>query len=265
MGFLSNFTRRRESSPMAPLPADALDSVQAARAKARHRLIGAVVLLLVGIIGFPLVFETQPRPTPVDVTIEIPRKENAPPLVAPPARALPAPAGASVVAAPGRGDDGAATRKAAPSAPASVQAPGAAASTAASTKPEPVPKLGPVPAIPAPSPKSAAVDPKTTSAAAPTAQPKAAPNQGPAAPAAAADASGARFVVQVGAFADAASAQLMRGKAEKLGLKTYTQVTETAAGNRVRVRIGPFATREAAEQALAKAKAGGLSAVVLTL
>ena len=84
-------------------------------------------------------------------------------------------------------------------------------------------------------------------------------------PAAAADVSGVRFVVQVGAFADAASAQLMRAKAQKLGLKTYTQVTETAAGNRVRVRVGPFATREAAELALAKAKAGGLSAVVLAL
>ncbi len=263
MGLLSTFTGKRESSSMAPLPADALDSVQAARSKARHRLIGAVVLLLVGIIGFPIVFETQPRPTPVDIAIEIPRKENAPPLVAPAARALPAPPTASAIPVPGRGDDGAAARKVAPPGVAPVQAPSTAASTTALTKPEPAPKAGPAPAVPAPSPKSAAVDATTTGAAAPTAKPKAAPNQGPAAPVA--DVSGARFVVQVGAFADAASAQLMRGKAEKLGLKTYTQVTETAAGNRVRVRIGPFATREAAEQALAKAKAGGLSAVVLTL
>lgn len=250
---------------MAPLPADALDSVQATRAKARHRLIGAVVLLLVGIIGFPLVFETQPRPTPVDIAIDIPRKENAPPLVAPAARALPAPPGASAVAGPGRGDDGAATRKAAPPAPASVQAPSAADSSAALAKPEPAPKAGPAPARPAPSPKPAAVDARATGSAAPATKPMAAPNQSPAMPAVVADASGVRFVVQVGAFADAASAQLMRAKAEKLGLKTYTQVTETAAGNRVRVRIGPFATREAAELALAKAKAGGLSAVVLAL
>lgn len=265
MGLLSNFTRKRESRSMAPLPADALDSVQAARAKARHRLIGAVVLLLVGIIGFPLVFETQPRPTPVDIVIEIPRKENAPPLVAPAARALPAPSGASAVVGPGRGDDGAATRKAAPSTPASVQAPGAADPSAALAKPEPAPKAGPAPARPAPSPKPAAVDARATGSAAPAKKPMAAPNQSPAMPAAAADVSGVRFVVQVGAFADAASAQLMRAKVEQLGLKTYTQVTETAAGNRVRVRIGPFATREAAELALAKAKAGGLSAVVLAL
>ena len=56
-----------------------------------------------------------------------------------------------------------------------------------------------------------------------------------------------------------------RAKLEKLGLKSFTQVAETSAGNRTRVRIGPFASREEAERALAKAKAGGVSGVVLTL
>jgi DedD protein len=76
---------------------------------------------------------------------------------------------------------------------------------------------------------------------------------------------GTRFVVQVGAFADAAAARETRLKVEKLGLKTYTQVAETAAGNRIRVRAGPFATRDEAESALAKTKAAGMNAVVLTL
>ena len=53
------------------------DPVQAARSRARRRLIGAAVLLGVGVIGFPLLFETQPRPIPVDIPIEIPRKEGA--------------------------------------------------------------------------------------------------------------------------------------------------------------------------------------------
>ncbi|HEY9239040.1 MAG TPA: SPOR domain-containing protein, partial [Burkholderiaceae bacterium] len=74
-----------------------------------------------------------------------------------------------------------------------------------------------------------------------------------------------RFVLQVGAFADAAAARETRSKVEKLGLKTYTQVASTPAGNRIRVRVGPFATREDADKALAKAKGAGLSAVVLTL
>ena len=63
------------------------DAVRLARVKARQRLIGAIVLLGIGILGFPLVFETQPRPIPVDIPIEIPRREAMPPLAMPPARA----------------------------------------------------------------------------------------------------------------------------------------------------------------------------------
>ena len=46
-------------------------------------LVAWPVLLGVGIIGFPLLFETQPRPIAVDIPIEIPRKDNAPPLAMP--------------------------------------------------------------------------------------------------------------------------------------------------------------------------------------
>ncbi|HEX7439431.1 MAG TPA: SPOR domain-containing protein, partial [Caldimonas sp.] len=76
---------------------------------------------------------------------------------------------------------------------------------------------------------------------------------------------GGRFVVQVGAFAEVESARETRTKVEKLGLKTYTQVAQTSSGSRIRVRIGPFGTRAEADVALAKARAAGLSAVVLTL
>jgi DedD protein len=74
-----------------------------------------------------------------------------------------------------------------------------------------------------------------------------------------------RFVVQVGAFADAEAARETRKNVEKLGLKTYTQIAQTPSGNRIRVRVGPFASRGEAEAALAKAKAAGLAAVLLTL
>jgi DedD protein len=83
-------------------------------------------------------------------------------------------------------------------------------------------------------------------------------------PAAAADAAG-RFVVQVGAFADAGAAHDTRVKVEKLGLKTYTQVASTPGGERIRVRVGPFTSRDDADKALAKARSAGLSGVVLTL
>ena len=82
-------------------------------------------------------------------------------------------------------------------------------------------------------------------------------------PASAAD--DARYVVQVGAFADAEAARETRKNVEKLGLKTYTQVAQTSAGSRIRVRVGPFTSRGDAEAALAKAKAAGMNAVLLTL
>jgi DedD protein len=87
-----------------------------------------------------------------------------------------------------------------------------------------------------------------------------------AAPAAvASDAKAARFVVQAGAYTDAATLREARQKVEKLGLKTYTQVVETDSGARTRVRVGPFDTREEAEKAAARIKGSGLAANILSL
>jgi DedD protein len=74
-----------------------------------------------------------------------------------------------------------------------------------------------------------------------------------------------RFVVQVGAFAEAGKAQEVRSKLEKAGLKTYTQVVQTSSGARTRVRVGPFAKKAEAEKAVTKIKSLDLSASVLTL
>jgi DedD protein len=74
-----------------------------------------------------------------------------------------------------------------------------------------------------------------------------------------------RFVVQVGAFADAVKAREARLKVEKSGLKTYTHVAETKDGKRIRVRVGPFATRSEADKAASKIKELDLPAAILTL
>ena len=75
----------------------------------------------------------------------------------------------------------------------------------------------------------------------------------------------ARFVVQAGAYTDAAALREARQKVEKLGLKTYTQVIETESGSRTRVRVGPFDTRDEAEKAAARIKGSGLAANILSL
>jgi DedD protein len=74
-----------------------------------------------------------------------------------------------------------------------------------------------------------------------------------------------RFVVQVGAFADPAKARAARLKAERAGLKTYTNVADTKEGKRVRVRVGPFVTRAEADKAAGKLKGLDLPAAILTL
>ncbi len=239
------FKPRRDDAAAA-LPADA---VAQARTRARQRLIGAVVLLGIGIVGFPLVFENQPRPIPVDIPIEIPKKDALPPLVAPPAPTAPA----SVATASTSG------RTAARTAPASAPDAVITESQADAGREVTAPATGAPRVTAAPAPRAA-----VTASRSDDGERARALLEGRGG-AAAATPSGQRYVVQVGAFADAASAREARQRVEKLGLKTYTQVAETPAGSRVRVRVGPFASRSEADAALAKAKAGGLAAVVLTL
>ena len=296
MGLLSIF--KRNSDPAAaPVAVDAGDAVQQARTRARRRLIGAVVLLVIGVIGFPLVFETRPRPVPVDIPIEIPRQDSVPPLAMPPARPLaaaPAPTSGMAPAAStndvitesradagrevsGRASDavvsGAASRPAArPATTAAVEAarkPASATDIAAAAKataPAAAPRPMAAPIVPAASRPATAPKPATAPVVAEASRPKASADVKPTPetkPPSTADAG--RFVVQVGAFSEAESARETRQKAEKLGLKTYTQVAQTPAGSRIRVRIGPFANRAEADAALSKARAAGLTAVVLTL
>ena len=256
MGLLSFFQRRSNAADASPRSAGPHDEVAAARTQARRRLIGAAVLVMAGVIGFPLVFETQPRPVPVDIPIEIPRKDGAPALEMPPARAPAAKASGLIVASPR--DD--AAPPAEPSREASAPAIAAPARPAApaadAKKPDAEPARSPSVAAGSEGARARALLEAKAEAKAPASKP---------APTADASREGGRFVVQAGAFADAAAAREMRGRLEKLGLKSYTQVVETSSGSRTRVRAGPYATREEAEKALAKAKAAGVGAVVLTL
>ncbi len=108
MGLLSIFQRKKQTAaqpakatrsakgPARQAPsanaAETAEAVRDARARARRRLMGATVLLLLGVIGFPLLFETQPRPIPVDLPIEIPSRNATAGFDAPPARGRGAPA-----------------------------------------------------------------------------------------------------------------------------------------------------------------------------
>ena len=243
------------------------ESIEALRRRARHRLIGAAVLVLAGVVGFPLLFDTQPRPLSVDIPIEIPDRNRVAPL--PPLPAAPAAEGKV-------GQASAPTPAAAPK-PAPAPAPAVAESKPAPERKPAAAAPAPVPAEKAakaePAPEKTAAD-KAAADKAPKAEP--APPKKPEATADAArakallegktvDASAGRFVVQVGAFAEKDKAHQAQMKLDRAGLKNYTQVAETSGGKRIRVRAGPFATRAEADQAAAKIKSLDLPVRILAL
>ena len=265
------FNFRRGGSSAAPTAAGSAaqtESVEAIRKRAKHRLIGAAVLVLLGVVGFPLLFDTQPRPIAVDIPIEIPGKNTVKPLATPRPAAVTAPASA-------HGEKVAAAASLAPKeeilpskpVPAlAVQAPSAIKNEAKpDTKPEVKPEVkaqakpeakpeAKVESKPAPKPPAASDDAARASALL----------NGGAAKVPTVEAEG-RVIVQVGAFADVAKAREARLKLEKAGLKTYTQVAETKDGKRIRVRVGPFASKAEAEKAASKIKSLDLPVAILTL
>ena len=227
--------RKGGEEPAAASPP--VQSVELMRRRAKHRLIGAVLLVLVGVIGFPLVFDNQPRPVYVDIPIEIPDRNKVKPLT------IPAPAPPAPVAEP-------VAPAAAPSAPAPAVAREAAASAA----------VAPAVAAPAAPARTEPVAPARSDDGA-KAQALLEGRELPASGAA----GEARFVVQVGAFAEDARAREVRLKLERAGLKTYTHVAETKDGPRTRVRVGPFADKAEAQRVAEKVRALDLPAAILTL
>ena len=263
-----------QGNASAPPP----QSIEVVRRRARHRLIGAAVLVLVGVLGFPLLFDTEPRPVAGDIPIEIPSRNDAPMMAK-------AETGADIRSeeAPRVGET------------ASVGAVVAARDSLSAKEEVVEPDASPV-SVPSPVESEAAPPPakdansdtqakvaKAAKAAEEEKAAKAAAAQAKLAAAAKAKSEAAesarakalleskspvgaeRFVVQVGAFAEASSAQATRVKLERAGLSTYTHVAQTASGKLIRVRVGPFSTRAEVDRAATKVKALGLPARILTL
>lgn len=271
MGLLSKLTLRRTDPPpstglgMSTLSgAEPMDAVRQARVQARRRLLGAAVLLLTAVVVLPLMFEREPRPLPEDIAITIPASGPAPVAASPtavtegvepvvPARPVPAASVATPAAV-------ATATLPAPSASAVVdpQRPEPKPQPKPDTKPAPKPEPKP-PVKPEPKP-----EPKPELKPQPKPEPKPSPKPEPkpqAKPNELAAAEG-KFVVQVGAFAEAGSAREARAKVNALGLAAYTQEVETSNGRRVRVRVGPYASRADADRAAARIHAAGLPASV---
>ena len=185
--------------------------------RARRRLVGAVALVLLIVVFLPMILDSEPKPLNQDVTITIP------PIPKPESmQQNPAPAIASTPAPP--------------------------------SPPRVVGMPAPAPALqsdPAPPSVEAKPDVSNNAPAKPAAKPAPKPVQKhETKPAPASHAAGEEdFVVQLGAFSNAANAKALQKKLQDNKFKAYTEIVKNAGGDRMRVRVGPYPTREAAEKA----------------
>lgn len=244
------------SPPQVTLDEDvAQDAQMELKRRARRRLLGAGALALLAVVVLPMVMDHEPRPPAQDIQVRIPSQDSAAgiggeitsrllPSKGP--TPLPPPAESKIAVAP------AATVASAPPAVATPE-PKAEAKPAGKAESKPVAK---------PEPSAPAAKPLATKPAEKIATEKDRAEAALNGPGESAPGSGGHWVVQLGAYKDAANVKQLTTKLKGMGVPSYTEKFDSPQGPRTRVRAGPFATKEAAEKAQAKAKAIGVSGPV---
>ena len=212
--------------------------------RARHRLIGAAVLVLVAIIVLPRVLDSKPKSVSNDIAVTI---VSSLPSVVPPQLTLP-------LSAESKSEEAkTATKPAAPT----VTAPAPAIDAKESTKSTP-----PVPVVSSP---AKAVAPSSTdktmglAAGEEIVVATKSNANGPATANANPSASG-KFVIQIGAFASEERANGWIAKLKEQKIPNYVLNRTGADGTKLlALRAGPFPDKETAEAAEKKIKAMGLT------
>lgn len=230
------------------------------RKRARRRLVGAIVLVLISIIVLPAIFdEPKPETEKHEIAINLPEANR----------------NASKAVSLPKEDSSTITESLNAVDPAELQEKSAIAmqnrdennESPNSQKRIPIPGIKPkferqvTPAKVAP--PVAAIAP-ITNAVTPSAPPPSAQSV-PATvntPVQAPDA-GKGFVVQLGAFSDSEKAKLQQALLLSNGFKAYTESLVINGNQVTRVRTGPFPTRSAADGEIKKLKALGLDGVVV--
>lgn len=188
--------------------------------RARRRLVGAVALVLLIVVFLPMILDSEPRPLNQDIAI------NIPPMPKPESiQQNPAPAISSTPAPP--------------------SPPRVAGMPAPAVQPDPAPAIETKPDLPNNAPAKPEAKPVPKSLQKHEIKPAPASH--------AADEES--FVVQLGAFSNAANAKALQKKLQENKFKAYTELVKNAGGDRTRVRVGPYPTREAAEKARDRLKA----------
>ena len=218
--------------------------------RARRRLIGAIVLVAAIVVALPMVLDTEPRPIDGEIDIKIPPPDSSRFT----SRMVPVPPSAEPRSA--GGERSPAGAKSAPETKATPKFSAAMGEKAAEPDVKPPAAAPPASKLPAtsPAPPPPAAKPAPPVATEPPAKSVAVP---PSAPAGSEPAQ--TYAVQVVALADADKAKRVQEQMAAAGLKSYTEVVQTAKGEVTRVRAGPYPSRAAAEKAHDQLKTLGLS------
>ncbi|MCC8405679.1 SPOR domain-containing protein [Paraburkholderia sp. MMS20-SJTN17] len=273
--------RTRRSERTVDADAMLLDPTLPEKQRARRRLVGAIAMVVAAVIILPMVLDSHPKPVTDDISIDIPSR--------PAPKLAKSTANEDVQAGvapdnPPAADAGIAASSLAPATTAATTA----AASASSAKPaqstqSTAAKQGATPSAStgtasagvsksAAKPQAESLAPNTAPAAAAkqTKAPAATPSQSDDdtnTAAASADANsgtpasppGNRFAVQLGAFANEASARNWATKLKAAGVPAYTEHKKQADGSTLTLlRAGPFADRAAATAAIAKVREAGL-------
>jgi len=205
--------------------------------RARRRLVGAVALTLLAIIILPLVMDSEPKPAGQDLQIRIPSQEAEPPVghLIPSHPAVPQPSpvanGANV------SGEAAAAGNLPPK------------SSVEKTAETPVPAVNKV-----------SNEKKKMGDGAVSPAPKA-PDIAKAV-AVLAGKESEQWILQLGAYQNAANVKQLVAKLKAMGLAAYTENFESPQGPRTRVRAGPFKSHDDAEKARLKVKKIGVDGSV---
>lgn len=232
--------------------------------RARRRLVGAIVLVTAVAVILPMVLDSEPRPVSQNVDIQIPSPDSGE--FKPKAAAS---GSGTVESSPIKGMPPAAVKANAPAATARIETSAA-------------PKLDAPSSIADPSSTASAgrdgekadvTDAKSggtqgskdaaRAVAKPAGDQKAASREPPKAVAKDSANESGSYVVQVAALADGSRVKQLQKQMAGAGVKTYTEVVSTKAGEVTRVRAGPYPTREAAESARTQLKKAGLDGKVV--
>lgn len=204
------------------------------RKRARRRLVGAIVLVLLVVVFLPMALDKEPKPLSRNVDIQVPAIDSAEkkfPVEAPP----PAPPTATE---PGPVEAPAVPKAELPGAVPEIMEPAPPAEPEKKPevlkKPEPAKNAEATKSLPA---KAATAD--ATKSVAPL------------------EAQG--YVVQLGAFSNAANANQLYQKLRSARFPAYLERVNAPGGDKTRVRVGPFPTEDAADKARQKLLQGGLA------